>query len=205
MDVALIVAIALALTVIIGFNNQSSSVPTPLSINKALGYSCKSDLMKGRAAVVVGSAAVSKFSKNSQVTNASALWYCRQGDVLIWVWFYRTAFDENSSIDAFDNDWTFACITGNCYKEPVQFYVGKGFVAYYGWPNNTVSTTEGSLNSKLSKVFRVFPSSSNLRKQKWTEVLPQITLESFGSPEPVDLTNHSTVTSTTILRNSPSR
>jgi len=179
-----IVAVALVLTTIIGLNKKSSSGPTPASINQALGSSCKSDVMKGTAAVVVGSKVVSMYAKNSGISNASALWVCKQGDVWIWVWFYRTAFDENSSIDAFDKSWTFACTAGPCYKEPVQFYVGKGFVAYYAWPNNENSTTEGLLISRLSRVFDVFPSSSNLKKQKWTEVLPQITIESFGSPRP---------------------
>lgn len=184
------VLILVAATLTIEFRSKSIE-PSPSSINSQLSRYCTT-----RVQVALGSSAAAEAVNNSLAGATSYLW-CYSGDALIGVLFYRTNFDENKSISFFNvnNQWTQK--NASNYENPATFFVGKGFIAFFGWPVGNTATTEGLFIDRLKKIFGTQPQSTNMPVQNWTEVLPELTKKSFGKPAPVVQSSSNTTTTTT--------
>lgn len=156
---------------------------TPASINAAMAKFCA----KGSVVGTVGLAQTSE-SEWPVANNAVGSLRCWTADenLLVYVDFFCSAFDENSTITGHFGTGDFPLSSGFAS-------IGKGYIGryYYSKPHNGLSDvgetriTEGQFMNWMTATFGAKPISHGFPVQRWTETLPSITLESFGSPKPI--------------------
>lgn len=154
---------------------------TPASINAAMAKFCG----KNKVHVTLGIAAITNRADNDlKQSQPAAEAHCGPNSGLyVLVYFFRSSFDENKLVKTLVNR-TYWKPVGNRTFHLATYSIGKGFVATFRYPNNGASFSEGQVVNWATSVFGVVPKSSNFATQHWTETLPPITLESFGSPKP---------------------
>ena len=144
---------------------------TPASINAAMAKFCG----KGSVSAAVGGSQVNGLMQSNAVASLS----CTTSDetVHVWAYFYRTAFDENTTLAG-----GYAERYGSGYVS-----IGRGFIAFFGCWDRSCSPrmTEGQIVNWMTQTFGMEPVSRRFPVQRWTETLSPITLESFGSPKPI--------------------
>jgi hypothetical protein len=155
---------------------------TPASINAAMTKVC----WPHTTGVTLGRAAVQRDSLMPAYGLSVARMSCEsrfgQEDGTLIIYFYRTAFDENDTLTSKLD-----------FHMESEVSVGKGFIAIAFESNGPAQAGKGlgRVGNWMTKTFGVVPTIGIFHRfnqyplQHWTDTLPPITLESFGSPKPI--------------------
>lgn len=175
---------------------NASSPPTPATINLGMSKFCINNSESNGITDVIaflGQNSFPSMQKEDGFVNSAGGLLCETGRILgitVETWFFRTAFDENSSITNLNKHylvWDKQCDVSTA--NPNQFYVGKGFIGFFIYPQRscakTHKITEGVTASLIGKIFNTTPVTTGyLQKQNWNDLLPPLNISSFGNPKP---------------------
>lgn len=155
---------------------------TPASINAAMAKFCGK-----RATAVAGFEAtrrsISGWSEIKDFTPAAAATCTNASGVAVFAFFFRTSFDENNMANQLHEHASKWDEYGN-YAVPA-WSIGTGVIGTFRFPSKIHTQSVGQVANWMATTFGVLPVTRNFSNQDWTNTLPPITLESFGSPKPI--------------------
>ena len=175
--ISLILCTALVISLLIDHFNKKVS---PSSVAAAMHEWCDKDSLNP----MIGVEAVQIFYSEIHAQSSTAALSCSQGNVVVNVLFFQTSYDENIFLSYFQGDLIWIGNSAKEYTSPVNLSISKGIVAWYAWPKNHPSTTEGLVREWMKDTFGVLPSPEHNADQVWKGTLPPITYKTFGEKGP---------------------
>ena len=154
---------------------------TPASINAAMAKFC-GKRVTASAGFQATRRTLSGWSEIKDFTPTAVAFCTNKSGIEIMAFFFRTSFDENNMANQLHehaSQWD----EYGTYAVPA-WSIGNGVIGTFRFPTKIHTQSVGQVANWMAQTFGVLPVTRNFPNQDWTNTLPPITLESFGSPKP---------------------